>query len=173
MWDSSSKNGRAKIYVAGPLFSQAEREFNCRLKQLLQQFFHVYLPQEDGGLLVDMVSNGIPHNIAARKVFAADIAALEECDLFLIILDGRAVDEGAAFELGFASAKRKPCYGLRTDPRQLLPLGNNPMIEGPIKEMFYSTDSLLRWARKCPVRGNLLPRDTESGHVKKGTSISS
>ena len=53
-------NTRKKIYVAGPLFSEAERTFNSKLKEQLGEFIDVYLPQEDGGLLVGMISQGMP-----------------------------------------------------------------------------------------------------------------
>lgn len=138
---------KPRIYIAGPLFSAAEREFNSRLKELLSPYFSVYLPQEDGGLLVDMVAEGVPVEEATKRVFLMDVDAIEGCDVVLIVLDGRTVDEGAAFELGFAFARAKACFGLRTDPRQLLTTGNNPMIESPLKQVFADTTSLVKWAR--------------------------
>jgi nucleoside 2-deoxyribosyltransferase len=147
---------KPRIYIAAPLFSVAEREFNRRVKELLSPYFSVYLPQEDGGLYVEMVAEGVPVKEAANRVFSTDVEALESCDFVLIILDGRTVDEGAAFELGFAFARDKPCLGLRTDPRQLLAIGNNPMIESAMNQVFADTASLLRWARsfRCQLAGN-------------------
>jgi nucleoside 2-deoxyribosyltransferase len=154
-WMRSSR--RLEIYIAGPLFSEAERRFNLELKRLLSPYFNVYLPQEDGGLMVNMIADGVPPKEAARRVFVADVDAMEACDTLLIILDGRAVDEGAAFELGFAFARGKHCVGLRTDPRQLLATGNNPMIESPIREMFLSVEDLLAWARATKKGANTNP----------------
>lgn len=139
--------GKPRMYLAGPLFSEAEREFNCRLKKLLLPFFDVYLPQEDGGLMFDMIAQGMKPVAAAAKVFATDVNAIEACEAFLIVLDGRSIDEGAAFELGFAFARGKPCYGLKTDSRQLLATGNNPMIDGPLRTVFPNVEALLDWAR--------------------------
>ena len=96
----SNSRERRSIYLAGPLFSEAERSFNAKLKGLLEQYVDVYLPQEDGGLLVEMISNGTPLELANQKVFHSDMRALENCDAFVIILDGRVADEGAIFELG-------------------------------------------------------------------------
>lgn len=147
----STKEGLNKrkplVYLAGPLFSLAEKSFNSNLKKLLTHYFNVYLPQEDGGLMVDMIREGMHPKIAAKKVFDGDIQAMEECDLFLMILDGRTIDEGAAFELGFAYANNKPCYGLKTGPRQLLATGNNPMIDCPLEYIFQSIDELIEWAK--------------------------
>ena len=67
------------------------------------------------------------HGDAALSVFKDDVAALRASDAFLNLLDGRTVDEGAAFELGVAYALEIPCFALQTDSRRLLPLGNNPM----------------------------------------------
>ena len=138
---------RPLFYLAGPLFSQAERDFNLKIKNLLKAYVDVYLPQEDGGLLVDMISKGVPPDIAAQRVFETDKDALSIADFFIIILDGRAIDEGAAFELGCAYTLGKPCYGLKTDPRQLLKHGDNPMIQVPLERIFYSISELESWAR--------------------------
>jgi nucleoside 2-deoxyribosyltransferase len=138
---------KSRLYMAGPLFSLAERTFNHNLKNLLTPYFDVYLPQEDGGLLVYMIKAGMPAELAKEKVFDIDVRAMNECDLLLIILDGRTIDEGAAFELGYGYAKGKPCYGFKTDPRQLLVVGNNPMIERPLKKIFTTIEELLDWAK--------------------------
>jgi len=143
----SSEKNKSKLYLAGPLFSLAERTFNHHLKLLLEPYFEIYLPQEDGGLLVNMIKAGLPPELAKEKVFDIDVRAMDESDLLLIILDGRTVDEGAAFELGYAYAKGKPCFGLKTDPRQLLPVGNNPMIDIPLKRIFVSVEELIDWAQ--------------------------
>ena len=147
---------KIKIYLAGPLFSLAERTFNHNLKKLLSPYFDVYLPQEDGGLIIHMIKAGLPPKLASQKVFDIDIRAMNECDIFLIILDGRTVDEGAAFELGFAHAKGKPCYGLKTDFRQLLATGNNPMVDGPLKRIFDSIEELLDWVKSYDKRKSLI-----------------
>ena len=44
----ASKGVPLKIYLAGPLFSTAEQEFNSRLKQHLIAYGHeVWLPQDE------------------------------------------------------------------------------------------------------------------------------
>ena len=156
---------RLKVYLAGPLFSEAELTFNASLKRRLLRFFDVYLPQEDGGLLVEMVNEGMPPDLAARRVFGIDVRAMDECDLLLVVLDGRAVDEGAAFELGYAYAKGKPCYALKTDPRQLLASGNNPMIDQSLQHTFSSIEEVVSWAEAIGHRDNLTESpDTAATH---------
>ena len=140
-------NAKLKLYLAAPLFSKAELDFNKRLGEQLQLHFDVYLPQEDGGLMVNMIARGMSAERAAHAVFNLDILALKECDLLLIVMDGRAVDEGAAFELGFAHALGKPCYALQTDSRRLLPVGNNPMLTVPLRSIFTQVPDLITWAQ--------------------------
>jgi nucleoside 2-deoxyribosyltransferase len=136
--------------LAAPLFSEAELFYNTEVARNLRVYFDVYLPQEDGGLMFKMIEDGVKPESAALAVFKLDIIALEKCDLMLIVLDGRSVDEGAAFECGFAFALKKPCYGIQTDARRLLPTGNNPMLSSAIRDVFSNTDELLEWARLYP-----------------------
>lgn len=135
------------LYLAAPLFSEAELTFNARLRAALLPAFSVYLPQQDGILLADAVRAGQHPRMAARAVFEADIAAISKCDVLLAVLDGRAIDEGVAFEIGFAYAIGKPCFGFQTDPRRLQPAGNNPMVEGALRAIFPDLAGLLEWAK--------------------------
>lgn len=156
---------RTKLYLAGPLFSQVERRFNCELTSLLERFFDVFLPQRDGGLLTDMVTTGISAENAAQSIFRTDIQAIKQCDVLLIVLDGRAVDEGAAVELGYAYALGKSCYGLQTDSRRLMGTCNNPMIDGCIEALFHTVHELLSWAAKFTgAELSVQKRDPESPH---------
>jgi nucleoside 2-deoxyribosyltransferase len=111
------------VYLAGPLFSEAEREYNQKLARKLEALgFRVLLPQErcahiDGATNLD----GDEKN---QKIFNICLSDDLECDIFIYILDGRVPDEGAAVELGIAYAQRrfdhkanKLIIGLKTDWR--------------------------------------------------------
>lgn len=152
-------NQKKKIYLAGPLFSQAELQFNQGLKELLSRFFDVYLPQEDGQLLVNLLKDGVPLGAAKKSIFSHDMAALENSDILLILLDGRTVDEGAVFELGVAFSMGKKCVGFQTDPRRLLPSGNNPMIDCALGRLIHSHEDLIGWAKDEHATGT--KRDAE------------
>jgi nucleoside 2-deoxyribosyltransferase len=135
-----------KLYLAAPLFSAAELAFNKRLKDALSPFFAVYLPQEDGLLLADAIRRGEDASEAARRVFVGDTAAIAASAAVVAVLDGRTVDEGVAFELGYAYAIGRPCFGLQTDPRRLLPVGNNPMVQQSLTAVFEDIGQLVGWA---------------------------
>ena len=97
--------------------------------------------------MADLISEGADAYSAAKQVFEADIAAIRGTAAFLIVLDGRVVDEGAAFELGYAFALGKPCYGLQTDTRRAFGTRNNPMIDVALMRIFVTREELEAWAR--------------------------
>lgn len=130
------------LYLAAPLFSVGEKRFNEEISSLLGRYFTVYLPQRDGGLFVDLIDRGHSKQEAIDQVFSIDIKALDQAHVVLAILDGRAIDEGVALEIGYAYALKKPCFGLQTDPRRLLPAGNNPMISGVLSKVVSRVDDL-------------------------------
>jgi nucleoside 2-deoxyribosyltransferase len=121
-----------KIYLAAPLFSQAEREFNAKVtEELRSEGFDVFLPQENSEV------TEIPDTDEKRRrlltgFFAKDIEAIDSSDILLIILDGRVPDEGACFELGYAYARGKICVGLKTDSRVSEMGTDNAMIVGSL-----------------------------------------
>ena len=121
-----------KIYFAAPLFSEAEREFNVKVtKELRKEGFDVFLPQEHSEI------TEVPDTDEKRRklltgFFTNDIEAIDGCDIFLIVLDGRVPDEGACFELGYAYAKGKICVGLKTDTRVSEMGTDNAMIVGSL-----------------------------------------
>lgn len=101
------------VYVAGPLFSEAEQAFNRRVRDELVAAGHeVFLPQEEAAALV---GTG-PH--WQWNVFICDRAGVHWCDALVAIMDGAQVDDGTAWECGYAYAIGKHLLGLRTDFRK-------------------------------------------------------
>jgi nucleoside 2-deoxyribosyltransferase len=140
-------NSKKKLYLAAPLFSESELKYNIDLKSILSPYFEVFLPQEDGELILNLIKKGVSKRAAANEIFNSDIKAIEGCDIILVVLDGRVIDEGAAFELGLAFALGKKCVGFQTDIRRLLPIGNNPMIDCALEITLTSIEELLDWAK--------------------------
>lgn len=143
---STLEQMRPLAYYAAPLFSEGELQFNQRVVDGLEKYIDVFLPQRDGGKLTDLLASGVPRAAAYRSIFDRDIESIRSSNVLIIVLDGRAVDEGAAFELGYAHALGKVCVALETDPRRLFPAGHNPMIEVPLHKVFRSVQSLVTWA---------------------------
>lgn len=144
-------NGKRKLYFAAPLSTDEDRQFNKDVVTQLRTFFDVYLPQDDGGLMIDMIAKGMKPQEAAKSVFNIDVESLNRCDALLIVIHGKVVDEGAAFELGYAYAMGKPCFGLQTEQNCLLCTDNNPMIYCSLLEIFKDTNELISWANRVSI----------------------
>ncbi|WP_339506840.1 nucleoside 2-deoxyribosyltransferase [Pseudomonas sp. EA_15y_Pfl1_P102] len=134
---------KPRAYFAAPLFNDMERSFNANVEALLSPFVDVFLPQRDGGLLRKLVADGMTLSTAKQYVFKKDVEAISQSDIVIAVLDGRTIDEGVAFELGYGYALGKVCIGLKTDDRALLTIGDNPMITESCHSIFNSVDELL------------------------------
>ena len=112
------------VYLAAPLFSQAELDFNHKLKDVIEKVgMNVFLPQEDSN------DTGDERN-RQQIIFSKNLAAIEKSDILVAVLDGVDIDSGTAWEIGYAYAQGKPVFGLRTDFRTLGIEGTvNLMIE--------------------------------------------
>lgn len=129
-----------RVYCAGPLFNQAERdEMTAIADRLCGAGFAVYLPHRDGmefrhvhHVLVD---RGWPAPTAAHflheAIFALDIFQLvERCDAVVWNLNGRTPDEGAVSEAAIAWALGKPLVAYKDDVRSLITGRDNPLLAG-------------------------------------------
>ena len=134
------------IYFAAPLFCKAEKEFNLRLTDKLEERgFVVFLPQRDGVESSEPPYNEMTNDERRQAIFAIDRDKTLEADIFLFILDGRVPDEGACVELGLAYGQKhllqrdKLLIGLQTDSRAaFLGAQLNAMVQGPFE---YITDN--------------------------------
>ncbi len=103
------------VYVAGPLFSEADRMFLEHMVHALANtagldpLADFFLPHRDSGELREGVS--------AAHIFHLDLQMLEAADLVVALLDGQDSDSGTCVELGYAYARGKKIMGLLTDSR--------------------------------------------------------
>ena len=122
------------VYIAGPLFSESELEFNRRLNMFLKNLgFNTFLPQEDGHLLSELMEQGFEKDNAIKMIFQMDAEKIKDSDIIVFVMDGRVPDEGACVEIGLAYAYNKECFGLKTDSRSLMGDMDNPLIIGALK----------------------------------------
>lgn len=121
-----NKNG-GKIYVAGPLFTSAERTYLEQVEKVCREAgFVTYLPHRDAGLSSDAASR--------EYCFEKDKAILDEVVLIVAVLNGPDVDSGTAWEMGYAFARGIPVFGIADDKRIIhSPQSLNPML-------YYSMD---------------------------------
>jgi nucleoside 2-deoxyribosyltransferase len=152
------------VYLAGPLFTQAEWQWNERLAAALEeQSLLVLLPQRAaepmllGTVLFD-----------PNAIFQANIESLERADALVAILDGADVDSGTAWECGYAFKAKKPVIGVRTDIRAggddpraavnlMLSVGSTSMITLPIAsrtDVLATAKCVAREIERCCGLGN-------------------
>jgi nucleoside 2-deoxyribosyltransferase len=99
-----------RLYLAGPLFTEAERTFNRTLAERLEADGHIVsLPQRD-----TPEPEGPERG---HRIFLVNLAGLTSAEVVVAVCDGPQVDDGTAWEIGYAYARGIPVYGLRTDPR--------------------------------------------------------
>ena len=109
-----AESQRPRVYLAGPLFTQAERRWNESLATALEAAgIEVLLPQKMAGELIEKMGTVDEHAICAMAV-----EAVSGADMVLAVLDGADVDSGTAFECGVAFTREIPIVGLRTDFRK-------------------------------------------------------
>ncbi|MAH06996.1 hypothetical protein CMI38_01965 [Candidatus Pacearchaeota archaeon] len=98
-----------KIYIAGKLRNDSEREFLEEVARLCEDSgFDTFLPHRDVGLAKDVGD--------VNKIFKGDILeGFRDVDIVIGVLDGLHVGAGTAWELGYAYAKGIKCVGIKTD----------------------------------------------------------
>ncbi|MFA5332011.1 MAG: nucleoside 2-deoxyribosyltransferase [Methanoregula sp.] len=101
-----------RIYVAAPLFSEAERSYNTALADLLRShYYEVFLPQESGD------NHAVRSREEHRRIFLRNRKAIHDSDIIVAVLDGADADSGTAWEMGYAAALGKKVVAIRTDFR--------------------------------------------------------
>lgn len=123
-----------KIYLAGPLFTEAEKDFNRKLAARLTACgAKVTLPQES--------CKGVP----LPKIYEKCFNDILDCHMVVAVLDGTDCDSGTCVELGYAWARDKLIFGLRTDERGSGEYkGINAMIPPLCVAIFNDVEQLVR-----------------------------
>ena len=139
-----------KIYLAGPLFTQAEQEWLCRLKaQILARVpvapVEVCWPHD---LFTEQEIEGWGDR-AKQEIFDRCREHLDASNAVVALLDGTQVDDGTAWEIGYFFAHRTPGHpiiGIRTDFRKAGDRPNalvNLMIDCSCDSIATTVDGLL------------------------------
>lgn len=140
-----------KLYFAGPLFSNSEKEYNLKLTEKIESTgYEVFLPQRDG-LDKDLpLHKSMTPEEKNKEIFLMDRDKIFRTDIFLFVMDGRVPDEGASVALGmaytqkFLDKKNTVLIGLHTDLRaSFLDSKLNPMLCSPLDYLISTEKELL------------------------------
>jgi nucleoside 2-deoxyribosyltransferase len=115
-----------RIYLAAPLFSEAERSYNAVIAELLRShYFEVFLPQDTGD------NHAMRDRQEHARIYNHNRRAIRDADIMVAIIDGADADSGTAWEMGYAAALKKPVIALRTDFRMA---GNHERVNLMLEE---------------------------------------
>ena len=97
-----------KVYLGGPMFVAAEVRYNLWLAAVLRSHgFDVYCPNES-----EPINDKTRTDITARKIYDADLEALEACNVYVCQVSE---DSGTNWEAGYMD-----CLNKRVDPARYL-----------------------------------------------------
>lgn len=151
-----SSVGAMRIYVAGPLFSEAERAWLDELAARLRaEGFDCFVPHEHFPELAD---------VTVANVYAVDTDGLRSANALVAWLDGPMVDDGTACEIGMfaelvrtGGAQYRGIVGIVTDLRlerrrdqDVVGGGMNLFVVGAVEScgrMVHSTDDAVEALR--------------------------
>lgn len=122
------------IYLAAPLFTQAERLWNKSLAEHISTAIpdvEIILPQVEA---VNFIKGNV---INFEGIVKNCIQSLEKADVITAILDGSDTDSGTSWECGYAYARGKRIIGVRTDLRGSEDEGLNAMLRRTCEIVIY------------------------------------
>lgn len=122
-----------RIYLAGALFTLAERNFNLDLAnhlKALDNTVEVILPQASDKLFAGREN-------FEQLIFDYCRDEVIKADIIVAVLEGPDIDSGTCVELGIAYAHKKKIIGIRTDFRGSETEGLNIMVRKVIDHYLY------------------------------------
>ncbi len=94
------------IYLAAPLFTKGEQDFNLRVcKYLTDNGYQVFLPQQECAQKQD------------AEIYQTCLSGLKAAAIVVAIVDGADADSGTCWECGYAVSQGIPVIAVRTDFR--------------------------------------------------------
>ncbi len=120
------------IYLAAPLFTQGEKDFNLMLHdRLTASGCRVFLPQQECA------------GLEGEDIYKTCLAGLRSASTIVAILDGADADSGTCWECGYASSLEIPIIAVRTDFRVSGDTGGfNAMLYYSAAKIVTGTDRL-------------------------------
>ena len=180
---------KGRVYCAGPLFNDKERQEMNELAEALQdREYDTFLPQRDGLELtkcVDLLlSKGYPadeaRRLMAEAIFALDVyQVLHGCEVIVANLNGRVPDEGTVAEAAMAWSRGRAVVGYKADSRSAFDGHDNPLVSGlfgfrPCRSLTEVVDAVSRAIKHSEAIGGLMQEREEEidVHTRLGGEIS-
>lgn len=113
-----------KIYFAGPLFSEPDRDWILKVKGQLEQLAKSKGSQINVVWPFELISQSEIDRLGEKakiEIFSRCKFHLDDADIVVALLDGAQVDDGTAWEIGYFYARKsagQKIIGIRTDFRR-------------------------------------------------------
>ena len=140
-----------KVYLAGPIFSEAEQQWLRDLKNRIEESARASSKKVEVIWPYELVSQNDIESLgdsAKKEIFERCKSNLDRADLLIALLDGSQVDDGTAWEMGYfySIRERSKVIGIRTDFRNAGEARSsvvNAMIEMSCGRIVRSIEELL------------------------------
>lgn len=141
-----------KIYLAGPLFTEAERSWLATTKGRIERLAREHRREVTVIWPYELITQSEIDALgpqAKGEIFRRCRESLDEADLVLALLDGPQVDDGTAWEIGYFFARQSSAahiIGVRTDFRRAGEAEGsvvNAMIECSCSRIVHTGDDLV------------------------------
>jgi nucleoside 2-deoxyribosyltransferase len=149
-----------RVYCAGPLFNESERDEMNRIGTALRQAgFETFVPHADSLEFAQVHPHLAAHGYDAaqigqvihRAIFALDTYQVVcGCGALVLNMNGRVPDEGAVAEAAMAWALGKPIVIFKADARSKISGRDNPLIVGQAN--FETVDDIQQLGPKLAAR---------------------
>jgi nucleoside 2-deoxyribosyltransferase len=140
------------IYLAGPLFSKAERNWMREIRHHILEFAKKQPRDVQIVWPYELISQHEIESMGAKaihEIFSRNKSKLDTANILIAVLDGTQVDDGTAWEIGYFYARKSvdsKIIGIRTDFRNAGDLKHstiNLMIEASCNKIVTSIDDML------------------------------
>lgn len=130
-----------KVYLASPFFTEKEILVYEEVIKKLRKTHEVYVPREH------TIPNGweMTNKEWGKKVFDMDVAAIDECQVVVVLNWGMYSDSGTAWECGYAYAKNKKIINIICDKEKeysLMMINASNIIKNLEDELFNTSTSI-------------------------------
>ena len=146
-----------KIYLAGPIFTEAEIIWTQDLKSFLERELNIKNEEVVISWPYEQIKKELsehPSSLMSKVILDVCVRELESADVLVAVLDGAQVDDGTAWEIGYFQNKH-PSFliGFRSDSRhssedKRTPI--NSLIYGSLSAFVSNRAELLAALKKFP-----------------------
>ena len=133
---------KKKVYIAGPLFNQHERQYLEDIaKHLESNGLECFLPHRDlKGVEESELKTTEMSQETKDKIFSIDLNALKSSDITVALITGWDIDSGTSAEIGYTYANNKPIIAVDASERRF----RNLFVEGMIYKKVHNIDEIIK-----------------------------